>query len=88
MWWILDIIIVAIIGVFVIISAKHGFARTVIEVVGYFLAIYLAFAIGGVLANALYDSAIEPAISKTIAEKITIAQINIVKTNFLSLYNL
>lgn len=73
MWWILDIIIVAIIGVFVIISAKHGFARTVIEVVGYFLAIYLAFAIGGVLANALYDSAIEPAISKTIAEKITIS---------------
>ena len=73
MFWILDLIIVLIIGIFVFISAKHGFARTVVELVGYFLAIYLAFSIGGLLAEVIYDSAIEPAIVESVAEKITIS---------------
>ena len=73
MFWILDLIIVLIIGIFVFVSAKHGFARTVIELVGYFLAIYLAFTIGGLLADVIYDSAIVPAFVERIAEKITVS---------------
>lgn len=73
MWIALDIIILAIIMFYVIISAKRGFARTIVEVVGYFLAIYLAFTFGGVLANVVYDSVAEPAIVESISEKISVS---------------
>ena len=55
MWIILDLIIVAIVLLFVFISAKRGFARTIVEFVGYILAVYLAFAVGGIISTAVYD---------------------------------
>ncbi len=73
MWIVLDLIIAAIILVCIFLSAKRGFARTIVEVVGYFLAIYLAFTLGGVLSEALYDSAIEPTIVESVADKITVS---------------
>lgn len=72
MWWILDLIIVAIIATYVFLSAKRGFARTVVELVGYFLAVYLAFTLGGVLAETIYDGIVEPAIVETVADNITV----------------
>ena len=81
MWWILDLIIAAIIIIYMFISAKRGFARTVAELVGYVLAIYIAFTFGGVLAEAVYDGAIEPAIVETVSEKVTVtANANIDET--------
>lgn len=73
MWIILDLIIVAIVGIFIIKSAKHGFVRTVVELVGYFLAIYIAFTAGGILADSVYDFAIEPSIVESVADKITLS---------------
>ena len=73
MWYILDLILIAIIAIFVFISAKRGFVRTVIEFVGYFLAIYLAFSISGVLADTIYTTAIEPKIVESVAEKVTVS---------------
>lgn len=70
MWIILDLIIVAIVALFVFLSAKRGFVRTVIEFVGYILAAYLAFTVGGIISTAIYDSAIEPAIVSSTTEKI------------------
>ena len=70
MWIILDLIIVAIVLLFVFISAKRGFARTVVEFVGYILAVYLAFTVGGIISTAVYDGVIEPAIVSSTTEKI------------------
>lgn len=70
MWIILDLIIVAIVALFVFLSAKRGFVRTIIEFVGYILAVYLAFTVGGIISTAIYDGAIEPAIVSSTAERI------------------
>ena len=71
MWWILDLIVVAIIALFVYLSAKRGFVRTVIELVGYFLAIYLSFIISGAIADFTYNKVVEPAIVENISNKIS-----------------
>jgi uncharacterized membrane protein required for colicin V production len=73
MWFILDLIIIAIIAIFVFTSAKRGFVRTVVELVGYFLAIYIAFTAGGILAESIYDFAIEPKIVESVADKISVS---------------
>ncbi len=73
MWLVLDLILIAIIAIFVIISAKRGFVRTAVEFVGYFLAIYIAFSVSGVLANSIYSKTIEPKIVENVAEKVTIS---------------
>ena len=65
MWFILDFLVVAIVLLYVVISAKRGFMKTVIELVGFFVSVYLAFAVGGMIAEAAYDSAVEPAIVKS-----------------------
>ena len=51
---VLDLILVAIIALCVIISVKRGFMKTVVEFVGFVLAIYIAFTFGPVLSDATY----------------------------------
>lgn len=58
----LDLVILAIIVVCAIMSAKHGFVRTVIEVVGFIAAFVIAFNISLPLAEFTYDKTIEPSI--------------------------
>lgn len=67
---ILDLIIVAIIAVTAIISAKQGFVKTVIEVVGFVLAIYLSFTLSTPVANFVYDKAVEPTVMTAIEQGI------------------
>ena len=62
MWWILDLIVVSIIVFYVYLSAKRGFVRTVIELIGYFLAIFLATTLSSPVSNFVYDSFISPGI--------------------------
>lgn len=59
---ILDLIVVAIIAVMVFISAKHGFVRTLIEVVGFVAALFVAFTFSTPIANVTYDKIIAPAV--------------------------
>ena len=59
---ILDLIILAIIVIFAFLSAKKGFVRTLIELVGFFLAIFIASSISPAISNGVYDKFIEPAI--------------------------
>lgn len=63
---ILDAIIVLIILLFVFLSAKKGFVRTLIEVVGFIAAIAIALSISTPIANFCYDSAIQPIVTKTV----------------------
>lgn len=66
MWFILDLIVIAIIVVFALLSAKRGFVRTIIEVVGFALVVLLANSVSTPLANVTYDMAVEPAIIKSV----------------------
>ena len=65
---ILDLIIVLIIVFCAIISAKHGFVRTVVEVAGFLAAFVIAFTISSPLANATYDKIIEPKIVENVQD--------------------
>lgn len=59
---VLDLIIIAIIAIGVVISAKKGFVRTAIEVVGFVVAIILAFTISEPLADFAYEKVVEDSI--------------------------
>ncbi len=69
MWIFLDLIVIAIVVLNIIFSAKRGFIRTAIELVGFGLSIYLAFLVGGLVANGVYDTMIEPAIVNSVVEQ-------------------
>ena len=63
---ILDLIIVGIILICILLSAKHGFVRTVVEVAGFIAAFLIAFTVSSPLANVTYDNIIEPSIVSTV----------------------
>ncbi len=70
MWIILDILVIAIIIIYALISAKRGFVRTAIELVGFVLAVYLSFAVGGAVADGIYTYVVEPVIVDTIVDTV------------------
>ncbi len=69
---ILDIIIVLIVGLCAFLSAKKGFVLTLIEVVGFVIAILIATNVSGPLAEVTYDKAIKPAVSDAIFDSFEI----------------
>ena len=68
---ILDVILVAVIAIFVLIGAKRGFAKTAVETVGFFLSVYLAFTLCTPISISISDSAIKPAVVSNITEAIS-----------------
>ena len=67
---ILDLIVIAIIILFAFFSAKQGFVRVVLEVVGLIAATVLAFAVSNPLAGVTYDKFIEPSLIEAFEEEI------------------
>ena len=66
MSYILDGILILIIAITVFMSAKKGFVRTLIEVVGFVAAIVIALTMSSPISNGVYKSMIEPAVVKTV----------------------
>lgn len=66
---ILDVIVIAIVVLFVITSAKRGFVNILVEVVGFIAAIFLTFTISTPLAGTTYDKIIEPPIVSAVSEE-------------------
>ena len=66
MSYILDAILVLIILITVFISAKKGFVRTLVEVVGFVAAIFIAFTFSSPIASGVYGKMVEPVIVKTV----------------------
>lgn len=60
---IIDIILLAIIALSAYLAWRKGFARVLIEAVGYIVALVLAFTLSGVIAPAIYDNFISPNIA-------------------------
>lgn len=71
MSFILDAIIVLIVLFFAFLSAKKGFVRTLIEVIGFVAAIIVAFTISTPIANTVYDITIEPFVAKTVESAVS-----------------
>ena len=68
MQYMIDLIIVAIILFVILLSAKRGFVRIIIETVGFALALFISFTIHTPLANLTYDKMIMPAIEEAISD--------------------
>ena len=65
---ILDLAVVAVILINVILSAKKGFVKTIVEVVGFIAALSLAFSLSTPIAEYTYDSFIGPAVENRLSE--------------------
>ena len=73
---IIDLIVLAIIILTVLISAKHGFVRTAVELVGFIAAVLISLTISKPLSNATYDKIIEPAIVSSVSSVADTAVVN------------
>ncbi len=62
MWFIFDLAIVAIVAIYAFLSAKKGFVRTLVEIVGFIIIILLANKFSPILADYTYNKFIEPAV--------------------------
>ena len=65
---ILDLIVIAIIVAFAIISAKRGFVRVAVEVAGFIAAVMISLSLSTTLADFTYNKAIEPSIISSVGE--------------------
>lgn len=74
---ILDVIVLGIVLLCVILSAKKGFAKSIIEVSGFVAAVILAISVSGPLAEITYDKVIEPSVIKVAEESSAAADQNI-----------
>lgn len=68
MWIVLDLVVVAIIAIIALISAKKGFVRTIVEIVGFIAVILMANNVSPMLSETTYDKFIQPAIVNSIEE--------------------
>lgn len=66
MSFVLDLIVLAIIAIFALLSAKKGFIRTIIEIVGFVLVILLANNLSPQISDYTYDKLVEPAIVSSV----------------------
>lgn len=66
---IIDLAVVLIIGLFVFLSAKKGFVKSVVETVGFVAAIVIAFSFSGTISEWGYNTFIEPSIIEMVDEQ-------------------
>ena len=68
---ILDIIVVVVIVLCVILSARYGFLRTLIETIGYFLSFVVASFTAKPLADLIFENAAKPFLYRIIENSLT-----------------
>lgn len=78
--YVLDIVLILIVLISAIISAKKGFVKTLIELVGFVLAILVAFSASSVIANYIYTNMVEPVAVDSISSAISNAEKNILES--------
>lgn len=64
---VLDLIVLAIIILTVVLSARRGFVRVAVEVVGFIAAVFITFTISTPLGNITYDKIIEPPLVSSVS---------------------
>ncbi len=63
---ILDLAVVAVVVICIILAAKKGFVRTLIDLIGFVAAIAVAFTLSSPISSFLYEKTIEPPVSKAV----------------------
>ena len=67
---IFDIILIAVFIILIIVNVWRGFARSLASVIAAVASYFAAAALGGLIANFIYDSLIQPAVKKAVNEAI------------------
>lgn len=67
---VIDILLVLVVLFFVWRSAKRGFVRTLIDLVGYIAAFAVAFSLSGPVAELAYDSLVRPSVTEAVQKSI------------------
>lgn len=67
MGYILDLIFIAIVALCIFLAVKKGFVRSLVEVVGYLLAVVIAFSVSSFVADYVYNQVIETKLVETIS---------------------
>lgn len=68
--WILDLIVVAIVVLCAVLSARRGFVKTILSVASLILCVFIVSSFGNPLSEVIYDSCIEKPISSSIEKSI------------------
>lgn len=79
MGYILDAIIIVVVVLCALIAAKKGFVRSLIEFVGYILAIVIAVGAAGVIADYAYENAVRPVVIEAIDSTLTDSSSNAIE---------
>lgn len=70
MWFFIDLFVIAIIVLTVFIYAKRGFVRSLFGVIGFLVALVLAFMISTPISDFAYEKAIKPSVVSTLTESL------------------
>ena len=62
----IDLILVAIVALYIFLSAKKGFVAVFVEIIGFVLVFALALAVSRPIADVIYDKMIEPSVVKSV----------------------
>ncbi|MCL2884055.1 MAG: CvpA family protein [Oscillospiraceae bacterium] len=65
----IDIVLVALFLLGVILGWRHGFIKTAVKIVGFFVALFVAFQLGGLLGGVVYDSAVAPPLHDAVVSR-------------------
>lgn len=68
--YLLDLIVVLIILVSAVLAAKKGFVRTLIELVGFLLAVVISVSLSSYIADAVYSDYVKPNVVEAVFETI------------------
>lgn len=70
MAFILDIVILAVVALFVYLGRRAGFVKTAVKLVGFLLALVVAWGLSGPIADGCYDLFVRDSVRTTIDENL------------------
>ena len=68
---IIDLVVVGLIALFVFIGIKRGFVKEIVSLVGFIVALVLAFSLSNVGAELAYDNFIDASVQDSVKQSIT-----------------
>lgn len=68
--WYYDVVVAAILLIFIYIGGKRGFVKSVVLIVGYIAAFLLSYFVSTISAPIIYENTLQPKITEVITSKI------------------
>ncbi len=68
MWMILDGLVLCVILIFIFLSAHRGFVRTLVELIGFVLALHISLTVGGLVSESVYEHWVQPKATTAIVD--------------------